>query len=81
MKRPLALLASVLAVPAPLAALQAPGHQTHGYVWMFLVMASMPYLLLAIIGGGIYRAKKREREREVERALAEQELWEASRDG
>lgn len=81
MRSLLLLLALAAQVPAPLAALQAPGHQTHGYVWMFLLMASMPYILLAIIGGGIYRAKKREREKEVERMLAEQTLWEASRDG
>lgn len=79
--RSLLLLASAALAPAPLAALQAPGHQTLGYVWMFLLMASMPYILLAIIGGGIYRAKKREREQEVERMLAEQTLWEASHDG
>lgn len=80
MNRSPLFIASVL-VPAPLAALQAPGHQTLGYVWMFLLMASMPYILLAVIGGGIYRAKKREREEEVERMLAEQTRWEASRDG
>lgn len=77
----LCTLISALAVPVPAAALQAAGHQTVGYVWMFLLMASMPYVLLALIGGGIYRALKRQRERDVERALAEQDRWEASRDG
>jgi hypothetical protein len=77
----LAILALAGLSPAPLAALQASGHETHGYMWMFLLMASMPYVLLAVIGGGIYRAKKREREQEVERVLAEQRAWEASRDG
>lgn len=76
-----ALAALATAAARPLSALQAAGHQTHGYVWMFVVLASTPYLLLAIVGGGIYRAKKREREREVERMIAEQHTWESARDG
>ncbi len=81
MTRHLPLLALAGVAPAPLSALQMSAHTTHGYVWMFLLMASMPYILLAVIGGGIYRAKRREREREVERMLADQRLWEANRDG
>lgn len=81
MKRTIRLLVPPFLLPSPLWALQAPGHQTLGYVLMFLLMASMPYILLALIGGGIYRAKKREREQEVERMLAEQRMWETSRDG
>ena len=28
-----------------------------GYLWMFVLMAAMPYLLLVVIGGGIFRAE------------------------
>jgi hypothetical protein len=48
-----------------------------GYTWMFLLLASTPYVLLVVIGGGLYRARKREIQREVERQLAEQNAWEA----
>ena len=58
----------------------APDGQ-EGYVWMFVLMASTPYLLLLVIGGGIFRARRREREREVEEALREQRDWEAARPG
>jgi hypothetical protein len=44
---------------------------------MFLLLASTPYVLLVVIGGGLYRARKREIQREVERQLAEQNAWEA----
>lgn len=50
-----------------------------GYVWMFVLMAAMPYILLVVIGGGIFRARRRQREREVERALREQSEWESAR--
>lgn len=50
-----------------------------GYVWMFVLMAAMPYLLLVVIGGGIFRARRRQREREVEMALREQREWESAR--
>lgn len=64
---------------APVAALLQHGHEAQrGYAWLFVLMASMPYLLLLVIGGGIYRARKRAREREVEEALSEQVEWEAS---
>ena len=55
-----------------------PDEQT-GYVLMFVFMAAMPYILLVVIGGGIFRARRRQRQREVERALAEQREWEAAR--
>lgn len=50
-----------------------------GYLWMFVLMAAMPYLLLVVIGGGIFRARRRQREREVEMALREQREWESAR--
>ncbi len=43
----------------------------HGFLWSMAFLAAMPYLLLAIIGGGLYRAKLRERSHEVETALDE----------
>lgn len=69
---------AVLVEPASAAALQMPSHANEAYAWMFLVLASMPYILLAVIGGGIYRANKRAREREVERLLEEQRAWEGA---
>jgi hypothetical protein len=49
-----------------------------GFFWSMLFLASMPYLLLLVIGGGLYRAQRREREMEVQRALEEQGDWEAT---
>jgi len=43
----------------------------HGFLWSVAFLAAMPYLLLAIIGGGLYRAKRRERTSEVRAALDE----------
>ncbi len=73
------------AVMVPLAAIgTSPALQassgSRGYVWMFLLMASMPYLLLVVIGGGLYRARRREVEREVRRELDRQREWELSGD-
>ena len=49
-----------------------------GFVWLFIVMACTPYVLLFVIGGGIFRAKKKQREQELERALLDQESWEST---
>ena len=57
-----------------------PDEQT-GFVLMFVLMAAMPYLLLVVVGGGIFRARRRQREREVEMALEEQRAWEAAQAG
>ncbi|MDE2664073.1 MAG: hypothetical protein OXI39_13845 [Gemmatimonadota bacterium] len=71
-------------MPKPLAVLAAAPQMQHtpdeqaGYVLMFVFMAAMPYLLLVVIGGGIFRARRRQRQREVERALEEQRKWEAA---
>jgi len=43
----------------------------HGFLWSMAFLAAMPYLLVAIIGGGLYRAKRRERTGEVQDALDE----------
>ena len=48
-----------------------------GFFWSMLFLASMPYLLLLVIGGGLWRARRREREDQVRRALEEQTTWEA----
>ena len=48
-----------------------------GFFWSMLFLASMPYLLLLVVGGGLYRAFRRERELEVQQALEEQGDWEA----
>ncbi|WP_419948623.1 hypothetical protein [Candidatus Palauibacter sp.] len=66
---------TVRAVDAALQMQHTPGEQA-GYVWMFVLMAAMPYILLVVIGGGIFRARRRQREREVELALKEQREWE-----
>ncbi len=50
-----------------------------GYLIMFLLMAATPYVLLVVVGGGLFRAMKRQREAEVEQALAEQVEWERTR--
>ena len=65
-------------VAATLQMQHTPGEQA-GYVWMFVLMAATPYLLLVVIGGGIFRARRRQREREVEMALKEQREWESAR--
>ncbi|MXW67445.1 MAG: hypothetical protein F4Z72_10665 [Gemmatimonadales bacterium] len=71
-------------MPKPFAVLAAAPQMQHtpdeqaGYVLMFVFMAAMPYLLLVVIGGGIFRARRRQRQREVERALEEQREWEAA---
>ena len=67
----------VYAVEAALQMQHTPDQQA-GYVWMFVFMAAMPYLLLLVIGGGIFRARRRQREREVEMALQEQREWESA---
>ncbi len=54
-----------------------PDEQT-GFMLGFILMAGMPYLLLFVVGGGIFRARKKQREQEVERALREQQSWEAA---
>lgn len=53
------------------------GQVMDGYFWSMLFLASMPYLLLFVIGGGIFRALRKERQQEVARALEEQAEWEA----
>ena len=53
------------------------GGVVDGFLWSMVFLAAMPYLLLVVIGGGLYRAKRREREREVLEALHEQGEWEA----
>ncbi|MCE2421695.1 MAG: hypothetical protein J4G03_00015 [Gemmatimonadetes bacterium] len=58
-------------------AAHAPGEQL-GYILMFVLMAATPYILLAVVGGGIFRAIRRQRQREVEDALREQQAWELS---
>ncbi|MYA34069.1 MAG: hypothetical protein F4164_14260 [Gemmatimonadales bacterium] len=71
-------------MPKPFAVLAAAPQMQHtpdeqaGYVLMFVFMAAMPYLLLVVIGGGIFRARRRQRQREVEEALEEQRKWEAA---
>ena len=50
-----------------------------GFFWSMLFLASMPYLLLFVIGGGLWRARRREREEQVRQALEEQTTWEARR--
>ena len=70
--------ATARAVDAALQMQHTPGEQA-GYVWMFILMAAMPYVLLVVIGGGIFRARRRQREREVEMALEEQREWESAR--
>ena len=55
------------------------GGMMDGFLWSAVFMASMPYILLAVIGGGLYLAFRRERERAVEDALAEQRDWEDER--
>ena len=52
-----------------------------GFFWSMIFLASMPYLLLLVIGGGLYRAWRRQREAEVLGALAEQDEWEAREEG
>jgi hypothetical protein len=47
------------------------------FFWSMLFLASMPYLLLLVVGGGLYRAFRREREVEVQQALEDQGDWEA----
>ncbi len=59
--------------------MQHTPNEQAGYLLMFVFMAAMPYLLLVVIGGGIFRARRRQREREVEEALEEQREWEAAR--
>jgi hypothetical protein len=59
--------------------LQTSPQSQEGYMWMFIIMASTPYLLLVIIGGGIFRARRRQREDELARAVKEQQDWEATR--
>ena len=50
-----------------------------GFFWSMLFLASMPYLLLFVIGGGLWRARRREKEDQVRQALEEQTTWEAHR--
>lgn len=70
---------NTLAVLAAAPQMQHTPDEQAGYVLMFVFMAAMPYLLLVVIGGGIFRARRRQRQREVERALEEQREWEAAR--
>ncbi|WP_419161967.1 hypothetical protein [Candidatus Palauibacter sp.] len=72
------MLNTISAIVATLQMQHTPDQQM-GYVWMFVLMAATPYLLLVVIGGGIFRARRRQREREVEMALEEQREWEAAR--
>jgi len=53
----------------------APGLMD-AYMWGTVFLASMPYVLLLVIGGGLYLAYRRQREAEVHRALQEQGDWE-----
>ena len=55
------------------------GEVMDGFFWSMLFLAAMPYLLLFVIGGGLFRALRRERQDEVARALEEQAEWEARR--
>lgn len=57
---------------------QTPKQQT-AYLWMFVLLSATPYLLLAVIGGGIFRARRRQRQQEVESLLQEQLDWEVAR--
>lgn len=72
-----ATAAHALSILAPALWLQGASGSQGGYVWMFVLMAATPYILLFVIGGGIMRARRRQREEEVERALEEQREWEA----
>lgn len=72
------MLNTFAAVAAALQMQHTPDEQT-GFLLMFVFMASMPYILLVVVGGGIFRARRRQREQEVERALEEQRQWEAAR--
>jgi len=54
----------------------APGLMD-AYMWGTVFLASMPYVLLLVIGGGLYLAHRRQREEEVLRALREQGDWES----
>jgi len=73
-----ALLANAAAAAGAVAPLlqRTPDSQT-GYVWLFVLLAATPYVLLVVIGGGIFRARRKQREQEVERALQEQQVWES----
>lgn len=57
-----------------------PGAMSPGlmdaYMWGTVFLAAMPYILLVVIGGGLYLARRREREEEVARAIEEQGEWE-----
>ncbi len=70
---------NTLAVLAAAPQMQHTPDEQAGFLLMFVFMAAMPYLLLVVIGGGIFRARRRQRQREVERALEEQREWEAAR--
>lgn len=59
--------------------MQHTADEQTGYVWLFVLMATTPYVLLVVIGGGILRARRRQREEEVERILQEQHDWEVAR--
>jgi len=43
----------------------------NGFLWSVAFLAVMPYVLLAFIGGGLYRAKRRE-QRNAVRALIDE---------
>ena len=70
---------NTLAVLAAAPQMQHTPDEQAGFLLMFVFMAAMPYLLLVVIGGGIFRARRRQRQREVEKALEEQREWEAAR--
>lgn len=68
----------VLKASSAASLLQHTADEQTGFLLGFIVMAGTPYLLLFVIGGGIFRARKKQRQQEVERALQEQQSWEAA---
>lgn len=43
-----------------------------GYLWAMIVMMVAPYLVVAVIGGGLFRAHRKARRDAVERFLKEE---------
>lgn len=41
-----------------------------GFTWSVLFLAAVPFVLIAVVGGGIFLAQRRELRDEVERFLA-----------
>ena len=45
---------------------------TQGFMWGMVIMMSMPYLLLVVVGGGLIYAHRQSVRQAVERLLAEE---------